>query len=304
MIYRLMIHQPVLLKEVLYYLNPLPRENFIDCTIGFGGHALAILEKIKPEGKILGIEADFENLKQFELRTKNHLLRKNLILVQENFKNLRKIVEQNNFHPVKGILLDLGMSSWQIEESGRGFSFQKNEPLLMNYESRIMNDQLTAERIINQWSEDKLRQIFLEYGEERYAQRIAKLICQVRKVRLIKTTSQLVEIIRQAVPAKYRFGRLHFATRAFQALRLAVNDELNNLKKALPQALDILEPDGRLVVISFHSLEDRIVKNFFRQYQKENYLEILTKKPIRPIQEEIKLNPRSRSAKLRAALRI
>jgi len=295
-----MTHQPVLLKEVLYYLNPLPGGNFIDCTVGLAGHALPILKQATPDGKVLGIELDEKVIKKLVLQVRGYKFRENLILVQENFANLKKIVRKNKFQPVNGILFDLGMSSWQIEESGRGFSFQKDEPLIMRYDS----NGLTTQEIVNQWPEKELIEIFKKYGEERYAWQIAQGISRTRRIKPIKTTFQLIEIIRRAVPAKYRHGRIHFATRIFQALRIATNDELNNLKKALPQALDILTSGGRLVVISFHSLEDRIVKNFFRQAAKENQLNILTKKPIRPTQEEIKLNPRSRSAKLRATLKM
>ncbi len=290
------MHQPVLLKEVLYYLNPLPGGNFIDCTVGFGGHALPILKQVVPDGKVLGIELDEKVLEI--LREKK--MAKKLILIQGNFADLKKLVKKNNFQPVNGILFDLGMSSWQIEKSGRGFSFQKDEPLIMRYGPQG----LAAEEIVNQWSEKELIKILKEYGQERYARRIVQGIIQARRIKPIKTTSQLVKIIHQTVPIKYRQGRLHFASRTFQAFRIVVNSELNNLEKALPQALEVLESGGRLVVISFHSLEDRIVKNFFRQATKENQLNILTKKPIRPTQEEIRLNPRSRSARLRAALKM
>ena len=212
---------------------------------------------------------------------------------------MKEIVEKENFHHVHGILLDLGMSSWQIEESKRGFSFRKNEPLDM----RTGEGSLTAEEIINQWDEQNLIEIFQTYGEERYSRRIARVICQKRKINAIKTTDQLVEIIGRAVPGKYTRGRIHWATRVFQALRIVVNSELDNLKKVLSDAVEILERDGRLVVISFHSLEDRIVKHFFRQQSQQEFLKILTKKPIRPNQEEVEINYRSRSAKLRAALK-
>jgi len=192
------------------------------------------------------------------------------------------------------------MSSWQIEQSGRGFSFLREEPLDMRFGS----NGLTAEEIINQWPEQELIKILKEYGQERYARSIVRLSRKSRKVKSIKTTGQLVEIIKQAVPNNYQYGRIHFATRSFQAFRIAVNDELNSLEKVLPDALEVLENEGRLVVISFHSLEDRIVKNFFRQESKENHLTILTKKPIRASEQELGLNPRSRSAKLRAASKI
>ncbi len=297
-----MNHIPVLLKEVLKYFNPQSGENFIDCTVGLAGHTLPLLEKNKPDGKVLGIEIDEKVLEIL----KKKITTERLILVQGNFTDLKKIAKENSFCPINGILFDLGMSSWQIEGKGRGFSFQKNEPLDMRFGNRIPQSpkSLTAEEIINQWPEEELIKIFREYGEERYARRIAYRICQTRQIQPIKTTYQLVEIIQQAVPNKYQYRRIHFATRTFQALRIAVNDELNNLKKALPQALEILKKNGQLAVISFHSLEDRIVKIFFRETAKEGNLKILTKKPIRPEQEEINLNPRSRSAKLRVALKL
>jgi len=291
-----MNHIPDLLKEVLKYFNPHSGENFIDCTVGFGGHALSILKRIAPQGKVLGIEIDEKVLEILKKKT----ISERLILIQGSFTDLKKIAKENSFDSINGILFDLGMSSWQIEESSRGFSFKKNEPLDM----RFGDKSLTAEEIINRWPKEELIKIFQEYGEERYARRIAYRICQTRQTKPIKTTNQLVEIIQKAVPNRYQHRRIHFATRIFQALRIAVNDELNNLKKALPQALEILEKNGKLAIISFHSLEDRIVKIFFRETAKEENLKILTKKPIRPDQEEIDLNPRSRSAKLRVALKL
>jgi len=284
-----LIHQPVLLKQTLGYLDPNPGENFIDCTFGFGGHSLALLEKNGPDGKILGIEQDKEVLEKA-------VSNERLILVNDNFKNLGEIVKESEFGKVDGILFDLGVSSWHFDQSGRGFSFKRDEPLLMT----CSQDGFSAQEIINQWSKEELVSIFKEYGQERYAGPIAEAIYKQRKIEPIKTTGRLVEIISQVVPMKYQQGRIHFATRIFQALRIAVNDELDNLKQALPQALEILERNGRLVVISFHSLEDRIVKNFFRESAKKGEAEILTKKPIVPDEEETKLNPRSRSAKLRA----
>jgi len=291
-----MDHIPVLLKEVLKYFNPQPGENFIDCTVGFAGHTLPLLERNKPNGRVLGIEIDEKVLEIL----KKKISTERLILVQGNFTDLKKIAKENNFYPINGILFDLGMSSWQLEESGRGFSFQKDEPLLMNYESGIKNHGLTAKEIVNKWPEKELIKIFQEYGEERYAGRIAKAICQIRQARPIGTTKQLINLIIKIVPRK----KINPATRIFQALRITVNDELNNFKKALPQALEILEKNGKLAIISFHSLEDRIVKIFFRETAQEGNLKILTKKPIRPSQEEIDLNPRSRSAKLRVALKL
>lgn len=289
-------HKPVLLKEVIEYLKPQRGDNFIDATIGFGGHSLEILKRVQPEGKVLGIDLNKEALKILE-ETKQP----GLILRQGNYVDLKKIVEREKFCPVQGILFDLGVSSWSLEKSGKGFSFQRDEPLDMRTDE---DNRLTAAEIVNSWTEKELTGIFWNYGEERYGRRIAENIVQTRNFRRIKTTKELVGIIYAAAPAPYRRKRIHFATKVFQALRIAVNGELDNLKNALPQALEVLENQGRLAAISFHSLEDRIVKNFFREKAKENYLKILTKKPVRPSAEEIKINRRSRSAKLRVAEKI
>lgn len=292
-----MIHIPVLLKEVIEYLNPKSRDNFIDCTINGGGHSLAILEKIAPDGKILGIDLDSGAIENLELRIENGEFKKRLILVNDNFVNLENIVKENNFGSVAGILVDLGMSSNQIEESGRGFSFMRDEFLDMRL-GPGKND-LTAAEIINRWREADLAGIFYEYGEERFSRRIAEKIIEERRKNKIETTFQLIEIIKKAVPVRFHHSRIHFATRVFQALRIAVNGELDNLKNVLPQMLDILKSGGRGAVISFHSLEDRIAKNFIRDEFKKGDIKILTKKPVVASQEEINENPRARSAKLR-----
>lgn len=283
------MHIPVLLKEAIENLNPQPNQNFVDCTIGGGGHSTAILERIKPEGKVLGIDLNKEAIEKLKDI-------KNLILVNDNFVNLKSIAENNNFHPINGILLDLGFSSDLLEASGRGFSFLKDEPLDMRFDVR---SDLTAEKVVNQYSEEDLIKIFKEYGEEKFSRRIARQI--VNEKQPIKTTAQLVEIIKRAVPSFYQHLRIHFATRIFQALRIEVNDELNNLREVLAQAEEILEPEGRIAVISFHSLEDRIVKRFFKGSEA---LKIITKKPIIADDYEIEKNPRSRSAKLRIAEKI
>ena len=295
------MHIPVLQKEVVKCLDPKPNENFIDATIDGGGHALAILEKIGRRGKVLGIDADPEILKNTKYKIQDTKYRNRLILVCDNFVNLKQVVEKHKFKEAQGILFDLGMSSWHLEESGRGFTFQKKEPLDMRYSSE---NQLTAEKIINFWSKFEIEKILKEYGEERFARNIAEKVIEERKLKPIQNTFQLVEAVKKAMPRRYLHQKIHPATRTFQALRIAVNDELNNLKKALPQALEILIPKGRVVVISFHSLEDRIVKNFFRERAKEGQLQILTKKPVIPSVKEFQINPRCRSAKLRAAQKI
>ncbi len=294
-----MVHVPVLQKEILAYLDPKPNENFIDCTIGEGGHALAILERNGPNGKVLGIDWSPEVIENCKLKIEN--FKERVILVCDNFVNLKKIIEKYKFKPVSGILFDLGFSSWHLEESNKGFSFLRDEGLDMRYN---FQNSLTAEKIINSYSESEIERILKEYGQERFAKRIAQKIVDERKKKTIQTTFQLVEIIKKSVPKNYETGRIHPATRTFQALRIAVNDELENLKKVIPQTLDILEPQGKLVIISFHSLEDRIVKNFFKENSQRSRLKILTKKPTTPSQEEIKINHRARSSKLRAAIKI
>lgn len=284
------MHKPVLIKEVLEYLNPQKGENFIDCTFGFGGHSLAILKKIEPNGKILGIDLEKSSLEEDRL-----------ILVNRNFADLEEIVRDNKFNKINGILIDLGLSSWHFDKSNRGFSFKGEELLDMRLDSK---SELTAAKIVNEWPEEELVEIFKEYGQERFPGRIARIICEQRSKRQIKTTKELVDIIEQVIPKKHQYKKIHFATKIFQALRIAVNDEFNNLEKVLPQALRILEKNGRLAVISFHSLEDRIVKHFFRNEFKKGNLEILTKKPIIPDKDEIISNPRSRSAKLRIIKKI
>ena len=289
------MHQPVLLEKVIEYLNPKPGENFVDCTLGEAGHTKVILEKIAPNGRVLGIDIDLESIQRVKLEDR-------LILVHGNFKDLKKIVQENRFEPVNGVLFDLGLSSWQIEESNRGFTFKKDEPLIMILNSK---QEVTAEEIINTWPEESLIEIFKNYGEEKYSRRIVRGIITQRKLTPIKTTFQLKEIVRKATPfSATRRGKTNrVLARIFQALRIVINDELESLKLGLNQALETIVPKGRIVVISFHSLEDRIVKNFFKDKEEQNQLKILTKKPVVSDEIEFSNNPRSRSAKLRAAMK-
>jgi len=290
------MHKSVLKKEVLEYLNPKPGENFIDATTGEAGHSLEILKKTEPLGKVLGIELDekvYSRLKKQKI--------KNLIMANNSFANLKEIIQNQNFGPVSGILFDLGFLSWHVDEAKKGFSFLKEENLDMRYSSKT---ELTAMTIVNSWEEKEISKILEEYGEEKFARRIASNIIKERQGEPIITTTRLAEIIKSSVPAWYRHKRIHPATKTFQALRITVNDELESIRKVLPQALEILKPGGRLVVMSFHSLEDRIVKRYFKEKAQENLLKILTKKPIQASREEVINNPRSRSAKLRAAIKI
>jgi 16S rRNA (cytosine1402-N4)-methyltransferase len=286
------MHIPVLLKEVIEYLNVKPDSNYIDCTLNGGGHTREILKKTN--GKVLGIEIDKEIFEKIE---KEKIER--LIPVNNSYVNIREEADKNNFDNISGILFDIGMSSYHVDEAERGFSFNKDEPLIMNYSTG-----LTAEEILNEWSEEEIEKILREYGEEDFSKKIAKKMVEKRKGGKIKSTLQLVSIIKEATPGWYHHSKTHFATRTFQALRIKVNNELDNFREALPEALNLLEKEGRLVVISFHSLEDRIIKEFLKEKEKEGKVKIITKKPIVPTDEEIALNPRSRSSKLRAAIKI
>lgn len=261
---------------------------------------MAILERVAPKGKILGIEQDQEVVKNLEARINKSEFRNRIIIVCDNFANLKEIAKSNKFKNISGILFDLGMSSWHLESSGRGFTFLKNEPLDMRYS---IKNRLTAEKIINYWSESDIEKILNEYGQEQFAKEISKRIIETRKIKQIKTTGQLVKIIKDATPGWYQRKKINPATKTFQALRVAVNDELGKLQGVLPQALEILNKEGRLAIISFHSLEDKIAKNFLRENSKKGHLRILTKKPVGPEGEEMRFNPRSRSAKLRVGMK-
>ena len=274
-------------------LEPKPGETVLDATIDGGGHAIPIVKKIYPKGILVGIDQDVELLERLKSE-------KNIILLNGNFRDLDKLFEKEKIKSINKALFDLGISSWHLESSGRGFSFQKNEPLDMRYSP----ESETAANLINKFSEKELTDILKKYGEERFAGSIVRKICETRKKNPIKTTFELIEIISQAVPDWYKRRRLHFATKTFQALRIAVNDELESLKEGMDKAWRFLEPGGRIAVISFHSLEDRIVKNFFREKALAGEGRILTKKPILPSREELRVNPRARSAKLRAGEKI
>jgi 16S rRNA (cytosine1402-N4)-methyltransferase len=289
-----LFHKPVLLKEAIEFLAVKPGERYIDATVGGGGHSEAIL---KVGGIILGIDCDPEAITAARRRLSSACPGASWRLVRGNFADLKKIAAANGFSSAAGILFDLGVSSYQLGTPKRGFSFNLESPLDMRMDLRLM---VTAADLVNGLTENELTELFFKFGEEKCARRIARAICRARKIRPITTTNELAEVILRARPRRGKFDRTHPATRCFQALRIAVNDELNSLKAALPQALEILKPEGRLVVISFHSLEDRIVKNFLKLAAGEGRLEILTKKPIRPTEEEVEANPRSRSAKLRA----
>jgi 16S rRNA (cytosine1402-N4)-methyltransferase len=302
------IHIPVLYQEILQGLQVKPDGRYIDGTLGGGGHAVGILEKSSPTGQLLGIDADPMAIAAAAERLAEYGPRGTL--VNANFAQLVEIASQYGLCPADGILLDLGLSSLQLASGERGFSFQLEGPLDMRFDP---HQGKSASELVNELPTTELADILHRYGEERRAQRIARAIVAARP---IHTTCQLAEIVARAVG---RRGKIHPATRTFQALRIAVNDELAALSQALPQAVELLAPQGRLVVISYHSLEDRLVKQFYRQESQDcicppqvpvcrcNHratLEIITKKPITPSEPELKANPRCRSAKLRIAARL
>ncbi len=302
-------HIPVLLDETIKALAVQPGGRYIDSTLGGGGHASAILEHSSPGGQLLGIDADPKAIKVARARLGTYS--GSILLVNENFVDLQTICLKYDFFPVHGILFDLGFSSLQLNGNNRGFSFQHDAPLDMRLSPR---QEVTAAQIINQYSERELARLIRTLGEENYSRGIAHHIVRDRP---IKTTLHLAKIIERAVG--YRGGRIHPATKTFQALRIAVNHELENLEAALKQAVKLLGFEGRLVVISYHSLEDRIVKRFMQQEAKDCLcprgtptcvcghtpsLRLVNKKVITPGPAEVQINPRSRSARLRAAERI
>jgi len=292
-----MLHVPVLLKEVIKVLDPHPGEFMIDGTLGGGGHAKALLLKMGSRGMLLGLDWDEKNLESF--RRENEGIKGGLTLVHENYANLPEILEKHRLSKADGLLLDLGFSSEQLEHSGRGFSFLKNEPLDMRYDAED-EERSTAASVISGLSEKELADIIYEYGEERFSRQIAKKIIERRRRGRITTTQELAEVIRSAVPKSYEHGRIHPATRTFQALRIYVNDELGNLKAILEKLPEIMDKDSRVAIISFHSLEDRLVKINFQNLIKGKKASFINKKPITAGREETKNNPKSRSAKLRA----
>ena len=285
------VHKTVLLKETIEGLNLGNDCLVVDGTFGGGGHSAEICKKY-PGIRIIAIDQDVGSFKKAESKFKN--LKCKISFLNMNFRELDALSENAD-----GIILDLGLSSDQLENSGRGFSFLKNEPLLMTMKEKVKNEDTTAREIVNKWSETSLADIIYGYGEEKFARRIAKKIVEERKRKEIMTTFDLVEIVKNAVPASYRRGKLHFATRTFQALRIAVNDELGALKAGLENGFKILKKGGRMSVISFHSLEDRIVKKFYKEKEKAEEAILINKKIITAGEVELKNNPRARSAKLR-----
>lgn len=294
-------HIPVLLHETIEALDLHEGQVVVDGTINTAGHALKIAEQIGSDGHIVGIDQDSDALE--EARSNLGDCTCQVTLINGNYRNMVQLLSQKGIERVDRILLDIGLSNRQLESSKRGFAFAKDEPLLMTFASSIGDATLTAHEIVNEWEETNLADIIYGNGEERFAKRIAKEIVVARSDEPIETTTQLVSIIERAVPTWYRKKRIHPATKTFQALRITVNDELGALKNGISDAMQLLAPDGRLAIITFHSGEDRIAKHRFKAYENSGEAVVATKKPIVPTADERSSNPKSRSAKLRVIIK-
>ncbi len=283
-----------MVREVLEVLGIAPGGTYVDATVGLGGHAERILGLLNAEGRIIGIDRDEEALRM----ARERLTDRRVILKKGKFSEVKDIVGETGLHGVDGVFFDFGVSMMQFRAPGRGFSFHAEEPLDMRMNG---TQRMKAEDIVNTYQESELERIFREYGEEKYAKRIAKAIGAHRMKKRVTMCTELAEI----VSAVYRRrGRIHPATKTFQALRIAVNDEVAEIEKGLEGSMDVLRSGGRLCTISYHSLEDRTVKNFMRDAQKDGLVRIITKKPLSPSHDEVRSNPSSRSAKLRGAERL
>jgi len=295
------VHRTVLLNEAI--VGILPKEGvvhgkqvIVDATFGGGGHSQEICKRY-PGVKIIAMDQDKSVFRKAKDKFKGSNC--DISFFNENFRNIDKVLKKENVGQVDGIIFDLGLSSDQLENSTRGFSFMKDEPLLMTMKENPTPEDITAKEVVNTWGEESLADIIYGYGQERQARRIAKAIVEFRNRQEIRTTFDLVKIIEKAIPAKFRKGRIHYATKTFQAIRIAINDELGALATGLDEGFKFLKVGGRMSVISFHSLEDRIVKKFFKMKEKEEKAKLTNKKVILADENEIKNNPRSRSAKLR-----
>lgn len=293
------MHVPVLLQETIKILEPKENENFIDATFGEGGHSFEILKYTEPKGKILAFEWDPILYQLGVEKIKNLKMEKRIKLANQNFKNIKKVVKEEGFTQIKGIVFDLGISSWHYEKSGRGFSFKYDEPLDMRINPKI---KITAFEVVNYYSYKDLVEIFKNYGEEKEAEKVAEEIIRKRRSKKIESSKELAEIIVQA--KKYKKKNIHPATQVFMALRSFINGELENLRDGIQSAYNVLDKGGKIVVISFQGLEDKVIKQVFKLLKEKEGAEILTKNVIKPNKEEILKNPKSRSAKLRAIKKI
>ena len=291
------MHKAVLLKETIDGLDLKPNSVVFDGTLGAGGHSEEIFKRFGSKVKIIATDRDVEAINRATTKICRDSC--NFQAFLSDYRKINFVLEKVGVKNVNGIILDLGLSSDQLDLSGRGFSFKNNEPLLMTFSNGAGEEQITAKIILNSWGEETLADIFYGYSDEKYSRKIARGIVEARKNKPIETTSDLVEIIKCVVPFSYQKGKIHFATKTFQALRMAVNDEVEALKEGLNKSIEVLDCGGRIAVISFHSTEDRIVKDTFRKWQEEEKGKIINKKPIIANEEEIRENTRSRSAKLR-----
>ena len=306
-------HISVLLDECIEGLNIKENGIYVDCTLGGAGHSKEILKRLSKEGKLVGIDQDEEALGAASEKLKEY---ENVLYKHSNFYYIKDVLEELQVGKVDGILMDLGVSSYQLDEKSRGFSYMQDAPLDMRMNKK---SSLDAYEVVNFYNENKLAKIIKEYGEERFAKRIANFIVENRKNKKIETTGELVDIIKRAIPAKFRREGPHPAKRTFQAIRIEVNGELEILNKAIEDSVNGLKSGGRIAIITFHSLEDRIVKNKFKELEdpcicprdfpictcgRQSLVKIITRKPIEPSKEEVERNPRSRSAKLRIAERL
>lgn len=293
-------HVPVLAREVVEWMPRRAGALYVDCTVGYGGLAHRLLSEVASDARLIGIDQD--SLALDAARRRLDAFGERVTFIEGNFAQLTRHLQAAGVDRVDGVIMDLGVSSPQLDQAERGFSFSHAGPLDMRMAG---SGDRTAADLVNRLPERELADLIYTYGEERLSRRIARAIVRAREVAPLRTTSELVEVIRRAVPASYRHGRLHYATRTFQALRIAVNRELDVLAEALPQAVDVLRAGGRLAVISFHSLEDRLAKHTFREWAagERALVRVLTKKPVEPSEEECARNPRARSAKLRVVER-
>ncbi len=291
------MHIPVLKEELVDGLGIKAGDIIVDGTLGGGGHTREIIHRFGSAVKMICLDLDSDAIS----RAKESIgeLDHDVVYRTAGFQEINKILDELDIPKVDRIMLDLGLSSFQLEDSGRGFSFTKDEPLLMTMKKNPNENDLTAKEIVNEWEEKTLADIFFELGEEKHSRRVAKDIVETRKKKTIETTFDLVKIIEVSIGRFYKGKRIHPATKIFQALRIAVNSELTNLQKVIESGFEKLSSSGRIAIISFHSLEDRIVKKSFVELKKNGYARIITKKPIIPTNLEIKNNPKSRSAKLR-----
>lgn len=293
------LHIPVLVQDIITYLRLKKGMVIVDCTIGVGGHAVEILKNTGDSGCLIGIDRDREALKEAKARLGRISTR--FRLFHSNYRDVDLILEEAKIAKIDGALFDLGASSFQIDRAERGFSIRLDGPLDMRMDR---GDRIKASDIINDYTKRELATVFKKYSDERFASRIADRIVGERSRQRIEKTSRLAEIVTEALPYSYRFRRIHPATKVFMALRIAVNEEIESLQAGLEKIIPFLKKDSRICVISFHSIEDRVVKNRFRELANLHQLKIVTKKPIRPDEEEIEKNPRSRSAKLRVAEKV